>query len=654
MIPMQYPASSYEQQERYNAAALYARHPTRPNNVVWREAWIPSPPLPPPSSLCGMRPYHYPSFAASRLALEQETRELLHAEFRARELSHLQQAAVSRYRPPPPRSTEVPMTVQALPTLPAAASPIPASVPRTRKVVVPPRPRHPPKGAALIHVVPVMTVEAEATQNDSKKSEDELAAATVLAALLCGKHTKLASTSQVVNRGRKRGTPSSLPPKKLHKLKKFNSLKHSTKKKQRGARLLATQAAVVYDESPKPMALPSAIVTNMYCLPTTNDFPPVIAPGHVSDENSSMDDACSSDEGSRTHSPILSSSCADSVIADPEVLNGTKWSKGVVSLSLSEDDDVLSPLHCFMRRYCVEAFSASTEDVATPRYGKSHGFKVEVGQVGIRCLYCKHQPVGNRPDRAVCYPSSLRNIYHSIETWQRRHSLVCTHITPWVRKSIVELMESSKTRAGGRRQYWEDSARRIGMVDTARGVRFYRPPGDEGPTGPSLAPHYIVTGNGPTKDTISSVTNLHAKPVVQEDDKDLVTDYLFLLMDQMQTCRFTEEDRTGGRSKIKDNHVGFPGMECRHCLGRAGFGRYFPSSVSALSLANSDRNVFNHLQKCRRCPSQIKSELVRLSKDQSQCKNRRGLRKLFFNRIWNRIHDGDDDSTMTTPTSPSE
>lgn len=135
------------------------------------------------------------------------------------------------------------------------------------------------------------------------------------------------------------------------------------------------------------------------------------------------------------------------------------WVGGSVSLHTPEDDDVLSPLHCFMRRYCVEAFSATAEDVATPRYGKSHGFKVEIGQVGIRCLHCKDSPAGKRAERAVCYPSSLRNIYHSIETWQRRHSLVCKEITPWVRKSILELMESSKTRAGGRRQYWEDSAR---------------------------------------------------------------------------------------------------------------------------------------------------------------------------------------------------
>ena len=136
-----------------------------------------------------------------------------------------------------------------------------------------------------------------------------------------------------------------------------------------------------------------------------------------------------------------------------------KWVPGAISLHTPEDDDVLSPLHCFMRRYCVEAFSATEEDVATPRYGKSHGFKVTVGQVGIRCLHCKHLPLDKRAERAVCYPSSLKNIYHSIETWQRRHSSVCTHITPWVRKSIIDLMEKSKTRAGGRRQYWEDSAR---------------------------------------------------------------------------------------------------------------------------------------------------------------------------------------------------
>ena len=329
-------------------------------------------------------------------------------------------------------------------------------------------------------------------------------------------------------------------------------------------------------------------------------------PGHVTDQSTDISSEISITDASSS----LDSSY-------PRIEEA--WYSGNISLSLPEDDDVLSPLHCFMRRFCVEAFTATPEDVATPRYGKSHGVKVTVGQVGIRCLYCKCRPIGQRPERAVCYPSSLRNIYHSIETWQRRHSLVCSDISPWVRKSIMELMESSKSRAGGRLQYWEDSAMILGMVDTPNGVRFSRTPGIEGPL--------II------KDDFES------KNIVQEEDREMVTDYLFLLMDQMQTCKFTEEDRTGGRSKIKNNHVGFPGMQCKHCHGKAGFGRYFPSSVDALSLANSDRNINNHIMKCRRCPQHIKLELTRLSKDTTQGKNRRGLRKLFFKRVWERIHE---------------
>jgi hypothetical protein len=168
--------------------------------------------------------------------------------------------------------------------------------------------------------------------------------------------------------------------------------------------------------------------------------------------------------------PNNQSNRSTAAASKPQVLQDTyleNWIGGSVSLHTPEDDDVLSPLHCFMRRYCVEAFSATAEDVAIPRYGKSHGFKVEIGQVGIRCLHCKACAPGKRAERAVCYPSSLRNIYHSIETWQRRHSLVCKKITPWVRKSIMELMESSKTRAGGRRQYWEDSARYVTNASVA-------------------------------------------------------------------------------------------------------------------------------------------------------------------------------------------
>ncbi len=345
------------------------------------------------------------------------------------------------------------------------------------------------------------------------------------------------------------------------------------------------------------------------------------SPSQVSD-NSGGEGSTSDDDSSCADESLSNASTALRISQENESYSGT-WYQGCVSLALPEDSDVLSPLHCFMRRYCVEVFSATPEDVSTPRYGKSHGVKVVAGQVGIRCMYCKHRPAGKRPERAVCFPSSLRNIYHSIETWQRRHSLVCTDIPGWVRRSIVELMESSKSRAGGRRQYWEDSARRLGMVDTVHGVRFVRTPRDLGGPEPSPRPQKALPSN----------------PIVHEGDRELVTDYLYLLMEQMETCQFAEEDRTGGRSKIKDNEVGFPGMQCKHCQGKAGFGRYFPATSSALALANSDRNIYNHVQKCRRCPQPVKSKLAQLSKDQAQAKNRRGLRKMFFERVWDRIHN---------------
>jgi hypothetical protein len=298
---------------------------------------------------------------------------------------------------------------------------------------------------------------------------------------------------------------------------------------------------------------------------------------------------------------------------------------GSVSLALSEDDDVLSPLHCFMRKFCVEAFSADQDDVATPRYGKSHGGKIVVGQVGIRCIHCKHLSIQRRPERAACFPSSLRNIYHSIETWQRRHSAVCTELPRWIRKTMIDLMQSSKTSAGGRRHYWEDSAEKVGLVDTSHGVRFGRSPGLK-----------IYSPSLPVAQPSSSTFPSTSIPLVSPGDKQLVSDYLFLLMDQMQLCKFTEEDREGGRSKVKDCEVGFHGMECKHCNGKAGFGRYFPSSSNALALANSDRNIYNHLRKCRRCPKSIQDKLKELRPESS--KNKRGSRKHFFSNIWERMH----------------
>lgn len=335
--------------------------------------------------------------------------------------------------------------------------------------------------------------------------------------------------------------------------------------------------------------------------------------------------SCASDFASSSSSS--SDSSFDGTTQDSEYSNeaNSTFFNGSTSLTLDSDEDFLSPLHTFMRRYCVEAFSASAADAMEPRFGGTHNGRVIPGQVGIRCMYCKHRPAGQRRERAVCFPSSLKNIYHSIETWQRRHSIVCQDIPLWVKRSMAELIERSKSGAGGRRQYWEESARRLGLADTSNGIRFIRPPGDVGETRDDAS--------------LSTVDPEESRfPVVAPEDSELVTEYLFMLLDQMETCRFTEEDRAGGRSKVKDCPVGFPGMQCKHCCGKAGFGRYFPTTLAALTSANSDRNIFNHIKKCRRCPRPLQERLIQLQKEHQQLKNRRGSRKLFFEKVWNRLH----------------
>lgn len=312
---------------------------------------------------------------------------------------------------------------------------------------------------------------------------------------------------------------------------------------------------------------------------------------------------------------------------------------GSTSLALPEDEEFLSPMHCFMRKYCVEAFANECKignDAAKPAYGR----RIQVGQVGIRCLFCKSHPNTKGNERAVCFPSSLPNIYHSIETWQRRHASVCPHIPGAIRHELAKLKHQSRSGAGGRRQYWVTSAQRMGIVATEHGLRFSHPPGvllDPPPTS-TFQPEKKETQDFDTTNSDSSSSSTES--LVKSEDRFMVTDYLFLLMEQMERCYFTEQDRHGTRSKNNQEHaLGYPGMQCRHCRGKAGCGRYFPATLRALTSANSDRNLWNHLKKCRKCPDRIREQIDQLQLQSESEKNRRGSRKQFFLNIWHRMHE---------------
>lgn len=142
-------------------------------------------------------------------------------------------------------------------------------------------------------------------------------------------------------------------------------------------------------------------------------------------------------------------------------------------------------------------------------------------------------------------------------------------------------------------------------------------------------------------------------------DRDLVPDALFVAMAQMKMCKLTQADRVGC---YKSREIGFTGMCCKHCGGQPGFGRYYPNSVRSLAQTTTSQTILKHIgSKCRFCPPHIRQAIIELQRQQvakegiAAGRPRYGSRKIFFQRMWARLHgckteefetDDDEDSKI--------
>jgi len=146
--------------------------------------------------------------------------------------------------------------------------------------------------------------------------------------------------------------------------------------------------------------------------------------------------------------------------------------------------------------------------------------------------------------------------------------------------------------------------------------------------------------------------NAKIPKLVLDEDRLLLTDYFFYLMKQLQLCRFSESDRKtrgGKREKIK---LGYGGLQCVHCSEVPNSRKFFWSNVDRL--ANSFAEIPGHVLKCRRCPQQTKDALMSLKAyhPEQMARLPRGSQKVFFRRMWRRLHDEDPDPTALA-TAPS-
>jgi hypothetical protein len=301
-----------------------------------------------------------------------------------------------------------------------------------------------------------------------------------------------------------------------------------------------------------------------------------------------------------------------------------KYYEGLVPLSLPEDKTALSPLRCFLREQ-VCAFSATEKDIAVRA---PTTFSIQIGQVGIGCIHCVRQASKGRSNRAVCFPFSIGRIYQSVADIQRFHFGECKMMPPEVKEKFHSLQSASSKGSKGlaTRQYWVTSAKKIGLVDTPEGIRFGRDPSK--PLSTQAFSLDILA------QVAFSVTTA-SKQLVLPEDKPCIAEFLYVVMEQLQPCRFTEADRN--KRRLKD--VGCIGVECKHCAGQVDSRKFFWSSVSAVE--SNFVSVHTHMLECKMVPQSLKERLIELKKlrKEQTAALKTGSQKAFFARVWRRLHE---------------
>lgn len=129
--------------------------------------------------------------------------------------------------------------------------------------------------------------------------------------------------------------------------------------------------------------------------------------------------------------------------------------------------------------------------------------------------------------------------------------------------------------------------------------------------------------------------------LVEAEDSDLLTDYFYHMMMQLVVCRFSERDKKTRGGKRDNIAIGYGGLQCIHCSTNDYSRKFYWSTVDRL--ANSFAEIPAHILKCKSCPAEVRDALLVLKdRHPTQMSSRpRGSQKVFFRRVWRRLHSGD-------------
>lgn len=158
---------------------------------------------------------------------------------------------------------------------------------------------------------------------------------------------------------------------------------------------------------------------------------------------------------------------AAKALAYAAVQTGPPSPSSRVLLSTPDDRQWLSDNDCFVRKQ-IEVFCATREDVEVATAEKK--YIVQEGQVGIRCIHCALSKRGSHEGGGVYYPFSINAVYDAVREFQRLHLDTCTNLPQDVRSRLAE-MKGASSLSSVLRNYFQMSAKCIGLIDTKDGIR---------------------------------------------------------------------------------------------------------------------------------------------------------------------------------------
>ena len=262
---------------------------------------------------------------------------------------------------------------------------------------------------------------------------------------------------------------------------------------------------------------------------------------------------------------------------------------------------------------------------------RGRNWKVEIGQVGVRCKHCYKSNLGNKPAKSSRYfPLDLAGVYQAAQNIYHSH-FKHGHCANMPRDTEIKFdkVEFSRSKYGGGREYWISSIESLGVVESHSCLRMKDNKIASRSSQDECKSEQFQQAN---VDFLLHNASNNKYCIVHLNDRHLVTDYVFLLMCQMTHYQSNTNN---------DNENSSWGLVCKHCNGKGNKGIFKRTKIASISKNEYFHQLHSHLESCSLCPIRLKEMLRHLKKshDGQKRKLKRGNRMKFLNRILNRLNN---------------